>query len=59
MKTALLLVLLACWGSTLSAGEPLKLPSSVKLLKDLEKVKAEAKSQNKGISFMLMDPGST
>jgi hypothetical protein len=58
MKPILLLALTALTAA-LSAGEPIKLPSSVRLLKDLEKVKEEAKKENKGISFMLMDPGST
>ena len=56
MKTILPLLVLAL---TSLAGEPLKLPKSVKMLTDLEEAKSQAASANKGISWMLMDPVST
>ena len=41
------------------AGPVLKLPSSVEPFTKLEAVKARAAKENKGVCFMLMDPGST
>ena len=45
--------------SFLNGAEPFVAPSFVKELKDLEKVKADAAKENKGITFLLMEPGST
>jgi hypothetical protein len=56
MKAILPLLALAM---TSLAGEPLKLPKSVKLLTDLAEAKSQAAASKKGISWMLMDPTST
>ena len=45
--------------SFLNGAEPFVPPSFVKELKDLEKVKVDAAKENKGITFLLMEPGST
>ena len=57
IPSALILGLLGV--SQLLAGDPIQLPKDIRLLTQLEQVKQEAADQNKGISFMLMDPGST
>ena len=45
--------------SVLDGAEPFVAPSFVEELKDLEKIKVEAAKENKGITFLLMEPGST
>jgi hypothetical protein len=49
---------LALVGS-LSAAEAFKTPSFVKELEDLDKVIKKATEENKGVTFLLMEPGST
>ena len=61
MRIALILVSLI-GAAALHAGEPLITPDFVKYLEDLENldgIKEEAAEQNKGIMFLLMEPGST
>jgi hypothetical protein len=43
----------------LQASEPLVVPSFVKYFKDLDEAKKEAAASNKGLTFLLMEPGST
>ncbi|NNE91622.1 MAG: hypothetical protein HKN23_08245 [Verrucomicrobiales bacterium] len=46
----------------LHAAEPLQVPDFVRFLdkmENLEGVKAEAAKENKGVMFLLMEPGST
>ena len=61
MRIALALVSLI--GATaLHAAEPLIVPDYVVFFEDLEnidEVKKEAAEKNMGISFLLMEPGST
>ena len=45
--------------TTLQAAKPLVLPSFVKDFEQLEEAKKEAAEANKGITFLLMAPGST
>lgn len=45
--------------SSLSAAEAFKTPSFVKELEDLDKVIKKATEENKGVTFLLMEPGST
>ena len=45
--------------TTLHAAPPLVLPSFVKDFEELEEAKKEAAEANKGITFLLMAPGST
>ena len=45
--------------ATLQAAPPLVLPSFVKDFEELEEAKKEAAEANKGITFLLMAPGST
>ena len=54
-------MLLGClWAAaSLQAAEPFVAPSFVKELKDLEQAKKEAADSHKGITFLLMEPGST
>lgn len=61
MKTTLSLACLIAFASalTLSAAEPFKVPSFVKELKDLKQAQKEAADSNKGVTFLLMEPGST
>lgn len=42
-----------------NASEPFEAPSFVKELEDLDEVRADAASANKGVTFLLMEPGST
>ena len=61
MRTSLFLLTLM-GAVTLHAGEPLKVPDFVKFLEDMENldgVMKEATAQNKGVTFLLMEPGST
>lgn len=60
MKLSLLLVVLV-FASALSlpAADAFKLPSHVKELEDLDKAIAKAEKEQKGITFLLMEPGST
>ena len=61
MRIALTLVSLI-GAAALHAAEPLIVPDFVKFFEDLENldgVKKEAAEKNKGISFLLMEPGST
>ncbi len=60
MKARLLsvgVVLLAALSA--QAAEAFKLPSHVKELEDLDKAIAKAEKEQKGITFLLMEPGST
>jgi hypothetical protein len=60
MKARLLsvaVVLLATLSA--QAAEAFKLPSHVKALEDLDKAIAKAEKEQKGITFLLMEPGST
>ena len=43
----------------LQAAPPLVFPSFVKNFEELEEAKKEAAKANKGITFLLMAPGST
>ncbi|MDF1816502.1 MAG: hypothetical protein P1V20_30150 [Verrucomicrobiales bacterium] len=43
----------------LHAAEPFVPPQFVKELKDLQSVKSLAARDNKAVSFLLMEPGST
>lgn len=43
----------------LQASEPLVVPSFVKTFKELDQAKKEAAETNKGLTFLLMEPGST
>ncbi|MDF1858993.1 MAG: hypothetical protein P1U87_02195 [Verrucomicrobiales bacterium] len=56
-----LLPLLGCFvaAGSLSAAEAFKTPSFVKELEDLDKVIRKATEENKGVTFLLMEPGST
>lgn len=61
MRIALVLVSLV-GAAALHAAEPLIVPDFVVFFEDLEnidEVKKEAAENNKGISFLLMEPGST
>lgn len=60
MKARLLFVAVVLL-ATLSAqaAEAFKLPSHVKELEDLDKAIAKAEKEQKGITFLLMEPGST
>jgi len=61
MRIALTLISLI-GAAGLHAGEPLITPDFVKYLEDLENldgVKKEAAEKNKGVTFLLMEPGST
>jgi len=59
MKATLTLLagVFAC--AALHAAEPFEAPSFVKELEDLDDVITTASSENKGITFLLMEPGST
>lgn len=61
MRIALILLSLI-GAATLQAREPLITPDFVKYLEDLENldgVKKEAAEENKGVMWLLMEPGST
>ncbi len=61
MKIALVLVSLI-GAAALHAAEPLNVPDFVIWFEDLDNldgVKKDAAEENKGISFLLMAPGST
>ena len=60
MKLSLLLVAFV-FATVLSlpAADAFKLPSHVKELEDLDKAIAKAEKERKGITFLLMEPGST
>ena len=63
MKTATLLVGLLgatlLGTSALHAADPFVVPSFVKELEDLDEVMSDAARERKGITFLLMEPGST
>ncbi|MDB4662432.1 hypothetical protein OAE61_02235 [Verrucomicrobiales bacterium] len=44
---------------SLFAADPFVAPSFVKELEDLEKVQKKAIKENKAVTFLLMEPGST
>ena len=58
MRIALLLVTLV-GAAALHAAEPLIVPDFVKYFEELEEAQKEAVKANKGITFLLMEPGST
>ena len=58
MRIALLLVSLV-GAAALHAAEPLIVPDFVKYFDELEEAQKEAVKANKGITFLLMEPGST
>jgi hypothetical protein len=58
MRIALLLVSLV-GAAALQAAEPLIVPDFVKYFDELEEAQKEAVKANKGITFLLMEPGST
>lgn len=58
MKTPITLVT-AMLAAASFAAPPLELPSLVKPLKKLESSMGEAAKQKKGVTFLLMEPGST
>lgn len=43
----------------LQSGEPFVTPSFLKQLEELEEAMSAAESARKGITFLLMEPGST
>ena len=45
--------------AALHAAEPLVMPDFVKDFEELEEAQKEAAEANKGITFLLMAPGST
>tara|TARA_R110002096_G_scaffold27577_1_gene84182 strand:- start:1316 stop:1516 length:201 start_codon:yes stop_codon:yes gene_type:complete len=45
--------------ASLHAAEAYKVPSFLKELDDLDEVMSEAAQTNKGVTFLLMSPGST
>ena len=59
MKTSAFLGCFALAFSALQAAEPFVTPDFVKQLESLEAVKKEAADSNKGVTFLLMEPGST
>lgn len=60
MKTALVpLVILACATISAYAADPFEIPSFVKELDQLDKVMSDAAKENKGVTFLLMQSGST
>ena len=59
MKISVLLAFILGTALSLQAAPPFVTPSYVKELEDLEKVKKTAAENNKGITFFLMEPGST
>ena len=60
MKTAIVLGCLAgALSFQLQAAPPLVLPDYVKQFEELEEAKKLAAKENKGLAFMLMEPGST
>jgi len=62
-RTGLLVLATFGWtvASTLaaSAAEPFVAPDCVRELDELEEAMATASSERKGITFLLMEPGST
>lgn len=60
MKTGQSLALALFLGVVaLQAADPLVVPSFVKTFEALDQAKQEAAAANKGLSFLLMEPGST
>ena len=60
MKARLLSVAVVLFAAiSAHAAEAFKLPSHVKELEDLDKAIAKAEKEQKGITFLLMEPGST
>lgn len=61
MKTVASLICLAVIAAALPAfaAEPFKAPDFVKEFKDLKQAQKEAADSNKGVTFLLMEPGST
>ena len=60
MKFAIALgCLIGAMSLQLQAAPPLVLPDYVKQFEELEEAKKLAAKENKGITFMLMEPGST
>tara|TARA_R110000850_G_scaffold60760_3_gene139220 strand:+ start:1077 stop:1253 length:177 start_codon:yes stop_codon:yes gene_type:complete len=45
--------------TSLHAADPFVVPSFLKELTELDEVMSEAAQANKGVTFMLMAPGST
>ena len=58
MRIALFLAPLLC-AVALQAAEPLVMPDFVKTFEELEEAQEEAAEAKKGITFLLMAPGST
>lgn len=58
MRTGPILAFLAA-AVTLQAADPLVLPSCVRDFSELPAAQQEAAAANKGIAFLLMEPGST
>ena len=61
MKTLPSLICLAAIAAAFPsfAAEPFKAPDFVKEFKDLKQAQKEAADSNKGVTFLLMEPGST
>ena len=61
MKTKLCLACLLSFAAAapLPAAEPFQTPDFVKEFKDLKQAQQEAADSNKGVTFLLMEPGST
>ena len=61
MKTLSSLICLAAFAAVLPSfgAEPFKAPDFVKEFKDLKQAQKEAADSNKGVTFLLMEPGST
>ena len=58
MRLALILVSLI-GAAALQAGDPLVVPDFVKYFEELDEAKSLAAEKKKGLTFLLMEPGST